>query len=371
MEQSRYLELAMQMIGLTRCAVRGETPDASLLDISDPEGLLEVCQSHILTACTAYALESAGIRLPAFTEAKEKAVRKNILLDTERKKILAALEAAGIFYMPLKGVLIKEWYPRLGMRQMSDNDILINSTRRQEVREIMESLGFHCEHFGTGYNDAYAKPPVCYFEMHSSLFSEQKRPEYFSYYADLEDRLLKDGDSAYGRHFSPEDFYIYHTVHAYKHFSSGGTGVRTLLDFYIILKHCGEQMDTDYIAGELDRLGICDFEAECRTLSEKLFTGQPLSAREDELLRYHILSGTYGTKAHLVENRIRQSGGSRLRYALRRVFPPMNEVKEHYPFFYRHKLLMPALWIYRPFRALTGNRSKLSAELRQLFRKQK
>ena len=76
------------MIYLTACALNARTPDSEKLKTLDMNELFEVCQGHILTACTAYALESAGIFDHNFTQAKAKAIRKNILFDAERKNIL-------------------------------------------------------------------------------------------------------------------------------------------------------------------------------------------------------------------------------------------------------------------------------------------
>ena len=118
MDKNEYRKNAYNMIELTVRAINGSVPDKSLLDNIDRAALFEVCETHILTACVSYALESAGLKYDEFSEAKNKAIRKNIILDTERKKILAELEKEGIWYIPLKGALLKDWYPKLGMRQM-------------------------------------------------------------------------------------------------------------------------------------------------------------------------------------------------------------------------------------------------------------
>ena len=111
MEITEYRKNATHMIALTRCAIHGEKPTKDLIDQLDLPSLFQVCQKHILTACVAYALESAGIHDKAFSEAKEKSIRKNILLDAERAKVLRQLEREKIWYMPLKGAILKEWYP--------------------------------------------------------------------------------------------------------------------------------------------------------------------------------------------------------------------------------------------------------------------
>ena len=92
MDKNTYRHAAYQMIRLVRCALTDRIPDREWAKSLDLSVLFAVCEDHILTACAAYALESAGIHDPDFTEAKAKAIRKNILLDAERKAILARLE---------------------------------------------------------------------------------------------------------------------------------------------------------------------------------------------------------------------------------------------------------------------------------------
>lgn len=366
MDITAYRKNAADMIALVRCAVNEEKPDAKLIEQLDLPALFEICQAHILTACTAYALESAGIHDAAFTEEKNKAIRKNLILDSERAKILNRLEQEKIWYMPLKGAVMKDWYPRLGMRQMSDNDILFDSSARKRVRAVMEELGFSCDEFGKGKDDSYKKLPVSNFEMHNSLFSAVHPDKLQTYYEDVTPLMQPIEGTSYGRCFGNEDFYLYVLAHTYKHYVYGGTGVRSLLDIEIILRKIGSKLDRTYLERELDKLGLTEFEEQNRLLAAKLFRdGTELSDSEKETLDYYVTSGVYGSSIHLQENRIRQQSGSRLRYIFHRIFPPMDQVKVTDPFFYRHKLLMPILWIWRPIRSW----KLVFAELKQLLKK--
>lgn len=367
MEQQAYRTAALQMIALVRCAVNGTVPDFSETGEPDPAALLAVCRSHDLTACTAYALEAAGRSDAAFREEKEKAVRKSILLDADRRQICARLEAERIWYLPLKGSLLKDWYPKLGMRQMSDNDILFDPAARTRVREIMTELGFSCSHFGSGNVDAYEKPPVSSFEMHISLYKPDEEPQFAAYFSRrTAEMLLPDSDGGYGRHLSAEDFYLYFLSHAYKHYHHGGTGVRTLLDVYIFLRKFEQTLDVQYLRRELEALSLTDYEQQTRTLAQTVFSGGRPDEAQQRLLDYYIFSGTYGTVQHETANRLRQSGGSGAKYLFRRVFPPMDWIARNYPFFARHKVLLPALFVYRPVRALFCRRGRLRAELQGL-----
>ena len=370
MDKNEFRKNAYDMIYLTDCALNGEVPDKESVNEMDLTALFEVCQKHILTACVAYALESAGIHDHNFTQAKEKAICKNILLDAERGNILKRLESEKIWYMPLKGALLKDWYPKLGMRQMSDNDILCDGNYRARIKDIMLDMGFSCEHYGKGNDDAYFKPPVCNFEMHNELFLEAHIGNLHDYYDDVKPRLIKDDGNEYGYHFPTEDFYIYITAHEYKHFSGGGTGVRSLVDTYVFLRKFCDSLDWDHISTELQKLDIVDYEQQNRELAVKLFQRDKLSDEDKKLLDYYIFSGTYGTVENSIENNMERYGkGSNLRYVLHRLFPPMNQIKSWYPFFYKHKWLIPILWIYRPFRGIFKNGKKVKAELNALAKK--
>ena len=132
----------LDVVYLAACAVNDTVPDEARVREMDLENLYKAADRHLLTGITAMALESAGVRDQAFVQAMGKAVRKVAVFDVERAAILEELEKAGIWYMPLKGSVLKSLYPKIGMRQMSDNDILCDPARMQDVRTVMENLGF-------------------------------------------------------------------------------------------------------------------------------------------------------------------------------------------------------------------------------------
>lgn len=365
MTREEYRKAAEDVIYLAACAVNRVLPDADRVKGMDLALLYHVADFHLLTAITAMALESAGVCDPAFTQAKSKAIRKVILMDAEMKALFARLDAAGIWHMPLKGSVLKDLYPAVGMRQMADHDILIDPSRAADVNEIMESLGFTTEHFGTGVHDTYHKEPVCNFEIHRVLFGESHDDKLVAYYRNVGDRLIKG--TGCERHFTPEDFYLYMIAHEYKHYSSGGTGLRSLLDTYIYLR--SKALDLEYVTGEAGKLGIADFEAANRSLALHLFDGAELTGTDREMLDYILSSGTYGTIKNRIRNTMKKRNWTKIRYALHRFFVPVSrknpdyaDYAGQYPFFYRHMLLLPFLPFYRTFRAMIEGRFKGEAK---------
>ena len=186
--------------------------------------------------------------------------------------------------------------------------------------------------------------------MENVAGGQQKQPPM----TDVQKRLLGEG---WKKHLKSEDFYLYLIAHEYKHYSDRGTGLRSLLDTYVYLQK--ETLDMVYVTAEAEKMGIAAFEAENRALALRLFSGGELTKDDKDMLEYILSSGVYGTRNHRVENKLAQYGGNRLRYALYRFLVPLSEKHKLYasfarrfPFFYRHKLLLPLLPFYRVFRAV-------------------
>ena len=355
---------------LAACAVNETVPSVSRVENMDLEALYQVAKRHMMTGIAAMALESAGINDAAFSQAKGKAIRKVAAFDIERTAILQAMEEAGIWYAPLKGCVLSSLYPRTGMRQMSDNDILFDDSRTMDVKTIMESRGFTADaEIGAGVHDHYVKPPVYCFEMHRMLFGPMHDERIASYYRDIKTRLILNEGSRYGYHFSDDDFYLYMIAHEFKHYSGAGIGLRSLLDTYVFLKSRGERLDWTYLQGELDLLGIADFEAQNRSLACHLFGGDALTEKDQEMLDYVMSSGVYGTMEHQVENRVTAYGSGfrgKLRYLVKRLFLPMETVRQAFPLFAKWPILLPFLPLYRLGRALLKRRGRIWAELKTL-----
>ena len=351
-----YKRSCMDVIYLASCVVKENKPDIERVEGMDLNNLYAAADRHLLTAIICISLESVGVKNDAFVQAKAKAIRKIILLDNDRNALLQKLEQNGIWYMTLKGSVLKDYYPVLGMRQMSDNDILFDASRAEDVRIIMTDLGFTTETYGTSSHDVYYKLPVSNFEMHRALFGPEHEKRLMNYYADVKSRLVKDKENDYGFHFTPEDFYIYITAHEYKHFSLGGTGLRSLLDIYVFLKRFGNVLDWKYIGEELDKLGLTNFEKQNRNLAQRLFNGEDLTDYDRETLDYILDSGIYGTMKHRVENEVKKRG--KIGYFFSRAFLPYRTMCIIYPVLKKVPVLLPFFWVVRWIDALIKRPSK-------------
>ena len=375
------------LLYLMACALHSTPPQEDVLTGIDLNQLLARAQDHSVAAMVCFALEKTQAFAAAdsavqkqWQDAKNKAIRKNLLLDTERRAILQELDAAGIWYAPLKGSILKDWYPQFGMREMSDNDILYDGSHQEEVHEVFLRRNYEVKNYKIGFVDEYDKPPIYYYEMHTALFSHDM-PALCDYYATVKDRLRLVPGTRCEYAFTPEDFYVFVLAHAYKHYSNGGTGVRTLADVYVMHQHFGGALDTAYVRQQLEQLGCTAYERDSRILAEKLFGTVRASAEitlteaETAMLQYQLGASTYGTTRNAINNRLSELAPSemhgsfsvKLKYCLARLFPGFSYIKgaypELYPTFRKCPLLFPPFWVWRFFRRLRVNGTNIRHEL--------
>ena len=270
-------------------------------------------------------------------------IKKTMLFDAERKALLAYLEKEGIWYMPLKGVIINPLFPYFGTREFADNDILIDPSRMEDGKSFMLSHGysFRSDDYSS---DEYSKKPFFNFELHRELI--EKTPQFasfYQYYENVKDRLVKEDGNAFGFRFTDDDFYIFFVFHAFKHYDNRGTGYRNF----------------SYITKELDKLGIAEFEQKLHKLADSLFTDPEntaenlasLSPELREMLQYILSSGTFGNFGNLFAKEFEQSANgkppSKAKYYLKRIFPERSRFQYSHPFVYKHRAIYPFFLIYR------------------------
>lgn len=150
-------------------------------------------------------------------------------------------------------------------------------------------------------------------------------------------------------------------AHAYKHYSSSGTGIRTLADIYIMNQKLGGTMNWEYVDSELRGLGIFSYERESRELAQKLFgiaelpTKANLSETEQQMLAYYLGASTYGTIENRTLNKMRKlqpDGGAitahtKRKYLLSRIFPGREWCEAYAPTVYKYPVLLPFFWVWR------------------------
>lgn len=296
---------------------------------------------------------------------------RTIAVDYDRAQILAEFEAQGIDYMFLKGLVLRTYYPKTSMRQMSDNDILYDAGKRDAVIKIMKKMRYNLEACCENSDD-FHKSPYFTFEFHRTLFFEEG--DFNPRFDQLWTRAKQDAEHPHQYHMDVSDNYIYSVAHMYKHFSTNGCGVRFLADIYLLYKKEEERLDKAYIDSELARIGIADFAKKSLQLALDLFDGRELDADEIAFLTVFMQGGVYGDSAlTLVRNfQIEQQGAvsvqsAKRKYLWHRLFPSRKTMTANFKELEEHPYLLWACYIRRLFRLLT-KRQKILAEAKAIDR---
>ena len=134
---------------------------------------------------------------------------------------------------------------------MGDLDILYEEKDFEKIKALMRESGYEYRKESAGSNhQIFFRPPVTTVELHRALLNETS--PFAEYYKDVWRRALPTAEPFVCR-LSREDEYIFLLIHGHKHFSGAGSGVRTILDFWLYLKRYGKELDRKYIAAELSR----------------------------------------------------------------------------------------------------------------------
>lgn len=360
-----------------------------------------IAKKHNLVSIMAQAMEKLGFESDSdiwkrWLKEKNQLIYKSVLMDVEREAIQDFFEKNNIWYMLLKGMVIRKYYPAPELREMADNDILFDNKYSKEVYEFMTARGYKCDDYNKGYHDEYLKPPAYNFEMHRQLVSSKERPKWYEYYKDVKSILIKDtnenretaansesNNTSNQFYFSDNDFYVYFIVHTYKHFLNSGMGLRTVLDVYLYVSNLQEKLDFDYIEEQLKKLDAYDFEQTFRSIAFKMFDENLedrkwwdlFDVKEQEMLSYVLDAGTYGNLENSVAHKMGYTKGEKkktsdkAKYIFRRLFPSMDTIEEFFPFFYKHKWAIPFLYIYRIGKIPFTRRKKVAGELKEVFKK--
>lgn len=275
---------------------------------------------------------------------------KTVIQDAELDLVCNEFAKNGICYMPLKGSLIHKMYPKQEYRNMADLDILVKEVDLKKAGNILKNIGYSLGHLG-GNHDSYKKEPYMNIEVHRALIDEYY--DTASYYNNIweSDKIYNDEIDKYHYYFREEDFYIFLVAHAGKHFSHGGTGFRTIIDFYIYLMN--RNLDFAYINEELEKLKLRKFNDILLESVNYIFYNQEKENSDDVecFIEFILSSGTYGNIQNSNTRGV-ANNNSKKKYIWKRLFPPYKQMAVRNPSLKKAPFLLPLFWFTRLIKGL-------------------
>ena len=340
---------------------------AALIDAEELERLYRLSKSHDLCHVVAAALEAlplgvdtADPYLQKFQKQQMIAIYRYQTATYELGSICDLFESNAILFIPLKGSVLRQYYPQPWMRTSCDLDIMVRRDDLDRATKLLvTSLGYRAENKNFHNVSLFTQSGV-HIELHFDLIEEMRHPAFAKILSTAwEDASPLDGKQ-YQMGFSNEFFYFYHIAHMVKHFEEGGCGIRPFIDLLVL----NRTLTFSQTLWDMLRQGaLLDFESNARTLSEAWFD----SGEHTELSRmteqFILHGGVYGN----LENKIavqQQKKGGRFSYVIKKIFPPYRVLKLQYPVLKKHCYLMPVFVVVRWFRWLFGkNARRTVAEL--------
>lgn len=280
--------------------------------------------------------------------------------DRASERLFAAFEEAGIEFMPVKGALLRDLYPRRDYRSMGDMDVLIRLEQYEKIKEILAGLNFE-ERYESEYELIWDHRDL-HLELHKHLI-ESSNDTYHAYYGSGWDFARKSDTSRYT--MRDEDAFVYVFTHFARHYRDGGVGIRQVCDLYLMRRSCPD-MDEEYICTELGKLDLLVFYRNILQMLDAWFAGEQPSEQTDFISEIIYASGTFGQHSErILAYGARMAGDKKasglLRYknALWHVFLPLKEMQAHYPLLNKVPVLLPVMWVYRIVHTLFFERHKI------------
>ena len=328
-----------------------------------PEALAPVCRlarKHDLLHVVAAFVQNHKIRADAkLSEGLRRALMTSVYRCQQMKHAFAeicdALDGAGIPHIPLKGSVIRPYYPYESMRTSCDIDILIHREDLEGAVKVLTDKGYRCEKEQFHDVSLYS-PGGIHLELHFHLKEGVNSMD--AVLKDAWDYAVPTTGSRYGFR---ESFFVFHMyAHMAYHFVSGGCGIRSLMDIWVMeqkmgLSHtCAKEL--------LTRAGLYDFARGMSRVANRCFTENVTDDFTELALKYIYAGGVYGSKENTVAVKKSQNKSSFV-YVLRRMFLPYRTMVFGYPILKKAPFLLPFCWVVRWVRAIFGKSKKISHEI--------
>ena len=339
----------MNLIGSEICGNAVRADEVKALSDEELKALYKLSKSHDLAHLVGNALIKNDLISnnkinSVFEKELYTAVFRYESINYELGNIKEILSENEIPFIPLKGSVIRDYYPEPWMRTSCDIDILVREENIDKaVKELVEN-GYTKER--KNYHDVslYSVGGV-HLELHFSILElKENIDKVLSRAWDYAKR--KDG---FEYSFTNE-FFLYHNIaHASYHFIGGGCGVRPFVDLFILLEKL--QYDVEKLNKLLIEAGIKTFADKMEELSEVWFEDGEHTDVTRELENFVLSGGVYGTLENGVSVGQNKKGG-KIKYILSRVWLSYDVLKVQYPNLEKHKWLLPFYEVKRWLRLL-------------------
>lgn len=323
------------------------------------EKLYKISKSHDMAHLVAAALaecESFDRSSPygmAFFKMQLSAVKRYERINYELGRVHEVLSGEKIPFIPLKGTVIRKYYPEPWMRTSSDIDILVRPEDLEKaVSAVAEKLDYRIGQ-KTSHDENLFSPIGVHLELHYDLIESGRIMICDELLENIWEYAFPTGGYEY--ELSDEMYYFYHLAHMAKHITGGGCGIRPFMDLWVLehrVEHSDERRDVLLREG-----GLYTFAVAMRDLSKVWFENAESNELSQQLSELLLKSGAFGNVETSV-TMLQARWGGKGKFVLSRVFPPVDTLKCFYPVLEKHKWLLPVCYVRRWITYLSPEKRK-------------
>ena len=281
-------------------------------------------------------------------------------INAELDNVRDVFNNAKIPFIPLKGSVMRNYYPEPWMRTSCDIDILVQRCDVEKATAaIIDNLNYTI-HFSGQYEISLFSPSKVHLELHFNLVEEN-----FKEIKDLQDIWVENNVQLLCGHeyqMSNELFLLYHIYHMAKHFVHGGCGIKPFIDLWVIQNKIGyDEEKAEELLKESDLLLFYNHAME---LMNVWFEEKPHNSVTQEMENYVLQGGVYGTLEQQLAMSQNKKGG-KFRHLLSKIFLSYEQMKVYYPSVKKCPILFPLYQVRRWCRILfCGGRKTAMNEIK-------
>ncbi len=282
--------------------------------------------------------------------------------------LLKEFEKDNIPALVVKGIVCRSLYPIPELRPSTDEDVYVKPEDTQKAENVLMRLGF------TQAAGENPEGPVHTWasgalrvELHSRLLEEDGMPAQIpqGIFANCMDRRVHIAiEGCKVPTLCHQEHFLYLVLHYYKHFLSGGVGIRQISDLCLYARKYENEISWPAVWQEIRAMGLeClvwnlrDIGIRYLGMKETLMPNGPTELLADsyDLLTDTLDAGIFGSstaeRKHSSTMTIRAAkkgskGSGKITAAL---FPPAKDLKGRFSYLKKHPWLLPVAWCSRAF----------------------
>ena len=372
--------VAQTMFNCIKYEICGQKEKIILPEISARflAAMYQLSKAHDVAHLVGDALNKSGVfeNLPADLDENERAAISKVKekfdeqiftavyryenINYELERLKETLEEAEIPFIPLKGSVIRKYYPEPWMRTSCDIDVLVKEKDADKASKVLaERLQYKINEKGQ-HDVSLFSPSNIHVELHFKLMDIEFKQ--VSALSDVWSGREVEPVSEYEYTMSNELFLLYHIYHMAKHFVHGGCGVKPFIDLWIIKNKIG--FDGGKAQKMLQESGLLAFYERSIDLMSVWFEGKEHSEITHEMENYILQGGVYGTLEQQLAMSQNKKGG-KFRHLLSKIFLSYEQMKVYYPSVKKCPILFPFYQVRRWCRILfCGGRKAAMNEIK-------